>query len=75
MFGGHLDAKSKMAAKIYVNHTLPAKNMEYFSFQRIFVFWGVCKVFIGVIYIPTNKYYFWGLNSHSIAKWTAKVQK
>ena len=33
-------------------HTLPAKNMEYFSFQRIFVFYGVCKVFTYLIYIP-----------------------
>ena len=56
-------------------YTLPAKNMEYFSFQRIFVFCGVCKVFIYLNYIPTHIYYFWGVNSHSIAKWTANVQK
>ena len=30
--------------------------MEYFSFQWIFVFCGVCKVFIYLIYIPTNRY-------------------
>ena len=59
----------------YSSYILPAKYMEYFLFQRFFVFCGVCKVFIYLIYIPTNRYYFWGVNSHSIAKWTANVQK
>ena len=49
-------------------YTLPAKNMEYISFQRIVVFCGVCKVFLYLIYIPTSRYYFWGVNSHPIAK-------
>ena len=49
--------------------------MEYFSYQRIFLFCGVCRVFIYLINIPTIRYYVWGVNSHSIGKWTAKVQK
>ena len=56
-------------------NTLPTKLLEYFSFQWFFVFCWVCKVFIYLIYIHTNRYYFWGVNSYSMAKWTAKVQK
>ena len=40
---------------ITLHYTLPAKNMEYFSFQRFLYFCGVCKVFIYVIYIPTKR--------------------
>ena len=62
---------------LYMGHlyTLPAKIWNIFSFQRFFVFCGVCKVFIYLIYIPISIYYFLGVNSHSIVKWTAKVKK
>ena len=49
---------TKQTKAINNSYTLPAKNMEYFSFQPIFVFCGVCKVFIYLIYIPTHRYYF-----------------
>ena len=48
--------------------------MEYFSFQRFFVFCGVCRVNLCLVYIPTSRYYFWRVNSQSIAKSTTKVQ-
>ena len=38
-------------------------------------FCEVCEVYLYLTYIPTSRYYFWGVNSHSIAKWTAKVKK
>ena len=28
------------------------------------------RVFLYLIYIPTSRYYFWGVNSHLIAKWS-----
>ena len=34
-----------MDSSVVTDCTLLAKNMEYFSFQRIFVFYGVCEVF------------------------------
>ena len=49
--------------------------MDYFSLKRFFLFCGVCRVYLYLVHIPTRRYYFWGLNSQSIAKWTAKVQK
>ena len=36
-------------------YKLSAKNMEYFSFQRFFVFCGVCRVYLFLIYIPTSR--------------------
>ena len=32
-------------------------------------------VYLYLIYIPTSRYCFWGVYSHSIAKLTVKVQK
>ena len=60
-------------ATIFIHYRQKIWNI--FSYQRSFVFCGVCKVFIYLINIPTIIYYVWGVNSHSIGKWTAKVQK
>ena len=53
-----IDINNSRAGRVY--DTLPAKNMEYFLFQRLFAFlWGVQ----GVMYlkcIPTSRSYFWG---------------
>ena len=62
-----------LSAHVLDIHTLPAKNNESFFISGIFC--GVCRVYPYIlIYIPTSRYYFWGVNSTSIAKWTAKVQ-
>ena len=50
---------------IYI-YTLPAKNMEYFAFQRLFAFFVEC----GGCFCT-----FWGVNLHLTTKWRAKVQK
>ena len=47
----------------------------FFSFQRFFLFCGVCRVYLYLVYIPTSRYYFLGINSQPIAKWTTKVKK
>ena len=51
------------------------KIWNIFHYSDFFLFCGVSMVIRYLIYIPTSRYYFWGVNSHSIAKWTAKVQK
>ena len=64
-----------MCVYVYVYiYTLPAKIWNIFSFQRFFVFCGVCKLFIYLINIPTSRYYFGGVNSHPIVKWTTPVK-
>ena len=42
-------------------HTLLAKNVEYFWFQRFFIFCVVCRLYLYLFYIPTSRYYFGGL--------------
>ena len=51
------------------------KIWNNFHFTDFFVFCGVSRVYFYLIYIPTSRYYFWGVYSHSIAKLIAKVQK
>ena len=36
------------------------KIWNIFYFSDFFHFWGVCRVFLNVKYISTNRYYFWG---------------
>ena len=51
------------------------KIWNIFHFSDFVVFCEVCWVYLYLIDIPTNRYNFWGVNSHSLTKWTAKVQK
>ena len=51
------------------------KLWNIFQFSNFCVFYGVCRVFLYLICISTSRCYFWEVNSHSIAKWTAKVQE
>ena len=51
------------------------KIWNIFHFIEFFIFCGACRAFPYLIYIPTSIYNFGGVISHSIAKWTAKVQK
>ena len=57
-------------------YTLPAKNMEYFAFQRLFAFFVECAG----CFCTWNTFLladitFWGVNLHLTTKWRAKVQK
>ena len=56
-------------------YTTGKKYGIFFISAIFFLFYGAYRVFLYLIYIPTSRYYFWGVNSHSISKWTAKVQK
>ena len=51
------------------------KIWNNFHLSDFLVFCGVCRVFLYLIYIPRSRYYFGEVNLHSIAEWTAKVQK
>ena len=60
---------------IYI-YTLPAKNMEYFLFQRFFCIFVECAgCFCTWNTFPRADITFGGVNLHLTAKLTAKVQK
>ena len=55
-----------------IGDTLPAKIWNIFHFSDFLAFCGVFRVIPYLIYIPTSRYYFGGVNSHSIGKMNRK---
>ena len=65
---------SQSSGRVHI-HTTGKKYGIYFISAIFFLFCGVCRVYLYLVYIPTSRYYFLEVNSQSIAKWTANVQE
>ena len=70
---GVLCLTPSIQARSYIHYRQQILNI--FHFNDFLFICGVCRVYLYLVYIATSRYYFWGNNSKSIAKWTAKVQK
>ena len=40
------------------------KILNIIHFSDFFIFCGMCRLYFYLTYIPTNRYWLWGVNSH-----------